>query len=173
MSPSSNRVGFGYDVHRLVEGRKLILAGVEVPFEKGLLGHSDSDVLTHALCDALLGAAGEGDIGKHFPDHDIRYKDISSLKLLEEVMRLVRRKRLRILNVDLTLIAERPKIHKFVPEMVENISSALSVQPTVVNIKATTTEGLGFTGTGEGMAAYAVALLGKERIPPLKSEKPA
>lgn len=161
MTLPTHRVGLGYDAHRLVEGRRLILAGVDVPFEKGLLGHSDADVLVHALCDALLGAAAEGDIGKHFPDHDMRYKGISSLKLLDEVMRLVRRKGLHVLNVDLTLIAEAPRIHKFIPEMTENISSVLQIYPVCVNIKATTTEGLGFTGRGEGLAAYAVALLGQ------------
>ncbi len=162
MAQSVHRVGFGYDVHRLVEGRHLFLGGVEIPFEKGLLGHSDADVLVHALCDALLGAAAEGDIGKHFPDHDVRYKGISSLKLLDEVMRLVCRKGLHVLNVDLTLVAEEPKIHKFVPQMIQNISSVLKVYPIYVNIKATTTEGLGITGRGEAMAAYAVALLAKE-----------
>lgn len=159
---TTNRVGFGYDVHRLVEGRKLVLGGVEIPFEKGLLGHSDADVLIHALCDALLGAAGEGDIGRHFPDHDIRYKDSCSIDLLKEVMRLVHRKRLCVLNVDLTLVAEEPKIQKLIPQMVANISPALKVSPLGINIKATTTEGLGITGRGEAMAAFAVALLGEE-----------
>lgn len=154
-----DRVGFGYDVHRLVEGRKLVLGGVEIPYQKGLLGHSDADVLVHALCDALLGAAGEGDIGRHFPDDDLRYKDISSLYLLEEVMRLVHRKRLLVLNVDLTLVAEKPKIQKLIPQMVQNISSTLKISPLCVNLKATTTEGLGITGKGEGIAAFAVALL--------------
>ncbi len=158
----ADRVGFGHDVHRLVEGRKLVLGGVTVPFAKGLLGHSDADVLVHALCDALLGAAGEGDIGRHFPDDDMRYKNISSIYLLKEVMRLVRRKRLCVLNVDLTLVAEKPRIQEFIPQMVQNISSTLDISPLCVNIKATTTEGLGITGRGEGMAAFAIALLREE-----------
>lgn len=162
----ATRVGFGYDVHRLVEGRKLFVGGVHIPFEKGLLGHSDADVLIHALCDALLGAAGEGDIGKHFPDHDTRYKDIASLILLDEVMRLIHRKHLHVLNVDLTLVAEEPRIAKFIPQMTEKISNSLGIYPVFINIKATTTEGLGITGRGEAMAAYAVVLLGKEPAQP-------
>ncbi|MDP2799915.1 MAG: 2-C-methyl-D-erythritol 2,4-cyclodiphosphate synthase [Deltaproteobacteria bacterium] len=161
---TAHRVGFGYDVHRLVEGRRLVIGGVEIPFEKGLLGHSDADVLIHALCDALLGAACEGDIGRHFPDDNLRYKDSSSMYLLKEVMRIIERKRLCVLNADLTLVAERPRIQKFIPQMVQNISSVLKISPLCVNIKATTTEGLGFTGQGEGMAAFAVALLGEDAL---------
>ncbi|MEW5948811.1 MAG: 2-C-methyl-D-erythritol 2,4-cyclodiphosphate synthase [Thermodesulfobacteriota bacterium] len=161
---TAHRVGFGYDVHRLVEGRKLVIGGVKIPFEKGLLGHSDADVLIHALCDALLGAACEGDIGRHFPDDELRYKDSSSMYLLKEVMHIINRKRLCVLNADLTLVAERPRIQKFVPQMVQNISSALKISPLCVNIKATTTEGLGFTGKEEGMSAFAVVLLKEDPL---------
>jgi len=153
------RIGTGYDVHRLVEGRKLIIGGVDIPHEKGLLGHSDADVLLHAICDALLGAAGLGDIGKHFPDTDPRFKGISSLKLLGEVARLLGEKGFRVNNIDTTIVAERPKMATHIPMMVANIAAALLVRPDAVNVKATTTEGLGFAGTGEGMAAYAVCTL--------------
>jgi 2-C-methyl-D-erythritol 2,4-cyclodiphosphate synthase len=153
------RIGNGYDVHRLVEGRKLIIGGVEIPHEKGLLGHSDADVLVHAVCDALLGAAGLGDIGKHFPDTDQRYQGISSLKLLHEVHRLLDEKGMRVNNIDATIVAERPKMAPHVPLMTINIAGAVAVEAQAVNIKATTTEGLGFTGRGEGIAAYAMCTI--------------
>jgi 2-C-methyl-D-erythritol 2,4-cyclodiphosphate synthase len=149
------RIGNGYDVHRLVDGRKLIIGGVDVPFEKGLLGHSDADVLLHAICDALLGAAGLGDIGRHFPDTDPRFKGISSLKLLGEVAGLLEEKGFRVNNIDSTIVAERPKLAPHIPDMIANISAAIRVDALAVNVKATTTEGLGFAGKGEGMAAYA------------------
>ncbi len=153
------RIGFGYDVHRLVPDRPLVLGGVTVPFSKGLLGHSDADVICHAVGDALLGAAALGDLGAHFPDSDPRWKDISSLKLLEEVGRLVRSRDFRIVNIDATLLAEEPKIGPQVPEMCRRLAEALGISPEQVSVKATTTEGLGPVGTGEGMAAYAVALI--------------
>lgn len=150
------RIGHGYDVHRLVDGRKLIIGGVDVPYEKGLLGHSDADVLLHAICDALLGAAGLGDIGRHFPDTDPRFKGISSLKLLGEVNRLLEEKGFRVNNIDSTIVAERPKVAPHIPAMIANIAAAVNVDTHAVNVKATTTEGLGFAGKGEGMAAFAV-----------------
>jgi 2-C-methyl-D-erythritol 2,4-cyclodiphosphate synthase len=150
------RIGNGYDVHRLVDGRKLIIGGVEVPHDKGLLGHSDADVLLHAICDALLGAAALGDIGRHFPDSDGRYRDISSLKLLAEVIRLLADKGYVVNNIDATIVAERPKMAPHIPAMIGNIAAAVQVGPDAVNVKATTTEGLGFAGKGEGIAAYAV-----------------
>ena len=150
------RVGNGYDVHRLVAGRKLIIGGVEVPHDKGLLGHSDADVLLHAICDALLGAAALGDIGRHFPDSDGRYQGISSLKLLAEVNRLLADKGYLVDNIDAIIVAERPKMAPHVPAMIRNIAAAAQVGPDAVNVKATTTEGLGFAGKGEGIAAYAV-----------------
>ena len=153
------RIGHGYDVHRLVEGRKLILGGVDIPWEKGLLGHSDADVLVHAVMDALTGAARLGDIGKLFPDTDPRYAGISSLKLLAEVGRLLREKRFSVVNIDATLLAQAPKVGPYRQTMAENIAAALDISPEQVNIKATTEEGLGFTGDGSGMAAHAVALL--------------
>lgn len=153
------RIGQGYDVHRLVEGRKLILAGIDIPFEKGLLGHSDADVLTHALCDALLGAAALGDIGLHFPDSDIRYKGISSILLLKEVKRLLDEKNYKIENIDCTVIAERPKLRPYILTMRESLAEALSIDQDKVSIKATTQEKLGFTGREEGIAALAVCLL--------------
>ncbi len=153
------RIGSGYDVHRLTEGRKLILGGVEVPYEKGLLGHSDADVLVHAIMDALLGAAALGDIGKHFPDNDSQYKDISSLKLLKRVKELISEKLYVVGNIDATIIAQKPKLASFIPKMVENIAEALEVSPECINVKATTEEGLGFTGSGEGIASQAVCLL--------------
>ena len=153
------RVGLGYDVHRLVEGRKLILGGVEIPYEKGLLGHSDADVLLHAIMDALLGAAGLGDIGKHFPDSDEKYKGISSIRLLEHVGALLEENRFVINNIDATLIAQRPKVAAYREQMVKNIAAALKIEDELVNVKATTEEGLGFTGTGEGMSAQAIASL--------------
>lgn len=151
------RVGLGYDVHKLVENRKLILGGVEIPYEKGLLGHSDADVLLHAIMDALLGAAALGDIGKHFPDTDDRYKGISSIKLLEEVGKLLEEKLFVINNIDATVIAQRPKIGPYRKEMVKNIAKALRIEEDLINIKATTEEGLGFTGSGEGISSQAIA----------------
>ena len=156
------RVGIGYDVHRLVEGRKLIIGGVDVPFEKGLLGHSDADVLVHAVCDALLGAGGLGDIGRHFPDSEPRYKGVSSLTLLQEVEGLLAGAGYRVNNIDATLVAEKPKMALYIKEMVANIAAAVRVEQSAVNVKATTTEGLGFAGRGEGMAAYAVGTIRRE-----------
>ena len=151
------RFGMGYDVHQLVEGRKLIIGGVEIPFEKGLLGHSDADVLLHAISDALLGAAALGDIGKHFPDTDERYKGADSLKLLEEVGRLLAEKGYTVGNVDATIVAQRPKMAPHIPVMRENIARVLHVDVDRINVKATTEEHLGFTGSGQGISAYAVA----------------
>ena len=156
------RIGHGYDVHRLVEGRKLILGGVDIPWEKGLLGHSDADVLVHAVMDALTGAARLGDIGKLFPDTDPAYAGISSLKLLSEVGRLLGKKGFAVVNIDATLLAQAPKVGPYKQRMAENIAAALGIGPERVNVKATTEEGLGFTGDGSGMSAQAVALL--ERI---------
>jgi 2-C-methyl-D-erythritol 2,4-cyclodiphosphate synthase len=153
------RLGFGYDVHRLVSGRKLVLGGVEVPFEKGLLGHSDADVLIHAISDAILGAIGEGDIGRHFPDNDIRFKDISSLAILEDVRKMANDRGFRISQVDSTIVAQRPRLAGFIPKMIENIAKTLSVIERDINVKAKTTEGLGFIGAEAGMAAYAVVLV--------------
>lgn len=153
------RIGHGYDVHQLVPERKLILGGVHIPHERGLLGHSDADVLLHALADALLGAMGEGDIGKHFPDSDPAYKGISSIVLLRHVMALAVNRGYRIGNVDATIVAQRPKLAPDIPQMRQNIAEALDCDPGRVNVKATTTEHLGFAGRGEGIAAYAVALL--------------
>ena len=153
------RIGNGYDVHRLVPGRKLILGGVDVPYSKGLLGHSDADVLLHALSDAILGAIGGGDIGRHFPDTDPAYEGADSIKLLRHVMDLADAKGYRIANVDTTIVAQRPKLAPFIGQMRLNIANALSTDEDRVNVKATTTEELGFAGRGEGIAAYAVALL--------------
>ena len=153
------RIGHGYDVHRLTEGRKLILGGVEIPYEKGLLGHSDADVLTHAVMDALLGAAGLGDIGRHFPDNDDRFLGADSLLLLKEVCRLLSVKGYRIGNVDVTVIAQRPKLMQFIPEMRRNLAGVMNVDEDAGNVKATTEEKLGFTGEGLGIAAHAVALI--------------
>lgn len=153
------RIGHGYDVHRLVEGRKLILGGVEVPFEKGLDGHSDADVLLHAIMDALLGAAALGDIGRLFPDTDPRYKGCSSLGLLQAVGKHLKEQGYRVSNIDATLIAQRPKAAPYVPQMVQNIAAALEISRSQVSVKATTEEHLGFTGTGEGMAAHGVCLI--------------
>ena len=153
------RIGHGYDVHRLVEGRRLILGGVEIPFERGLLGHSDADVLTHAVMDALLGAAGLGDIGTHFPDSDPAYAGADSLKLLEHVAKLLGERGFSIKNVDATVLAQKPKLAPHIPRMRENLARAMGVGPEQVNVKATTEEGLGFTGSGEGMAAHAVCLI--------------
>lgn len=151
------RFGMGYDVHRLVTGRKLILGGVEVPFEKGLLGHSDADVLLHAVADALLGAAALGDIGRHFPDTDPRYEGADSGKLLAHVRELLEEKGYRVGNVDATVVAQQPKLMDFIPRMTANIAQILRVPEDAVNVKATTEERLGFTGSGEGISAYAVA----------------
>jgi len=156
------RIGHGYDVHRLVPGRKLILGGIDIPHETGLLGHSDADVLLHAICDAILGAIGEGDIGRHFPDSDPAFKGVSSIKLLQQVMLLAKEKGYQIGNVDTTLVAQRPKLAPFIAAMVVNISSALCSGTDRVNVKATTTEELGFTGRKEGIAAYSVVLLVRE-----------
>jgi 2-C-methyl-D-erythritol 2,4-cyclodiphosphate synthase len=153
------RIGQGYDVHRLVEGRKLILGGVEIPYEKGLLGHSDADVLLHAVMDALLGAAALGDIGQHFPDSDERYKGISSVELLKDVGKILQENGYLIENIDSTVIAQRPKLLPYRPQMAKNIADALGIEPDQVSVKATTEEGLGFTGTGEGISAQAIALL--------------
>ena len=153
------RIGHGYDVHRLVPDRRLILGGLEIPWEKGLLGHSDADVLVHAVMDALAGAARLGDIGKLFPDTDPAYKGISSLKLLGEVGRLLREKGFAVVNVDATLLAQAPKVAPYKARMAENIAAALGIEAERVNVKATTEEGLGFTGAGEGIAAHAVALV--------------
>ncbi len=153
------RIGHGYDVHRLVEGRELILGGVKIDYEKGLLGHSDADVLLHAVSDALLGAAGLGDIGRHFPDTDPRYRGADSLKLLEIVGQKVYAAGYRVSNIDVTMIAQRPKLKNHIPQMEANIAGALKIAPGRVNVKATTEEKLGFTGTGEGMSCHAVCLL--------------
>ena len=153
------RIGQGYDVHRLVEGRKLIIGGVDIPYEKGLLGHSDADVLLHAVMDALLGAAALGDIGQHFPDSDERYKGISSIALLKEVGKILQENGYMIENIDPTVIAQRPKLLPYRPQMAENIAAALGIEKEQVSVKATTEEGLGFTGTGEGISAQAIALL--------------
>ncbi|HNB10457.1 MAG TPA: 2-C-methyl-D-erythritol 2,4-cyclodiphosphate synthase [bacterium] len=155
------RIGQGYDVHRLAEGRKMILGGVEIPADKGPLGHSDADVLLHAICDALLGAIGLGDIGKHFPDTDQAYKNISSLILLEKVYALITERNYRVGNVDATLVLQKPKIAPHVPAMKKNIAAVLHVEEERVSIKATTSEGLGFVGVGDGVVAYAVALVFK------------
>ncbi|MBQ9155589.1 MAG: 2-C-methyl-D-erythritol 2,4-cyclodiphosphate synthase [Eubacterium sp.] len=153
------RIGSGYDVHRLVEDRKLILGGVEIPYEKGLLGHSDADVLVHAIMDALLGAAALGDIGQHFPDTDPAYKGADSMELLSHVRGLLEERGYFIENIDSTIIAQRPKLAPYIPIMKENIAGVLGISPGQVNVKATTEEGLGFTGEGLGMAASAVCLL--------------
>jgi 2-C-methyl-D-erythritol 4-phosphate cytidylyltransferase/2-C-methyl-D-erythritol 2,4-cyclodiphosphate synthase len=158
-------VGFGYDVHRLVDGRKLILGGVEVPHDRGLLGHSDADVLVHAVMDALLGAAGAGDIGRWFPDDDPAYRGISSLDLLVRVAVFLRERGLEAANLDAVLVAQAPRLSPFIPQMQDNMARVLGVSPEVVNVKATTTEGLGFTGSGAGIAAYAVTALRRVVLP--------
>ncbi|SEF96974.1 2-C-methyl-D-erythritol 2,4-cyclodiphosphate synthase [Caloramator fervidus] len=155
------RIGHGYDVHRLVEGRKLILGGVEIPYEKGLLGHSDADVLVHAIMDAVLGAAALGDIGRHFPDNDERFKGADSLELLKHVYKLIKEKGYKVCNIDATIIAQRPKLLNYILSMRENIAKALEIDIDCVNVKATTEEGLGFTGKEEGIAAHAVTILKK------------
>ncbi|MCT4686423.1 2-C-methyl-D-erythritol 2,4-cyclodiphosphate synthase [Vallitalea sp.] len=153
------RIGMGYDVHRLVEDRRLILGGVEIPYEKGLLGHSDADVLVHAIMDALLGAMGKGDIGKHFPDTDNKLKSISSLKLMAQVKELLTSEGYSIINIDSTIIAQRPKMADYIQEMRVNIANILNIEIENINIKATTEEGLGFTGEGLGIASQAICLL--------------
>lgn len=153
------RIGHGYDVHRLVEGRRLILGGVDVPWERGLLGHSDADVLTHAVMDALLGAAALGDIGQHFPDTDPAYLGADSMALLREVIRLLEGKGYRVGNIDATLIAQKPKLSPHLPQMAERLAAACNISANQVNVKATTEEGLGFTGSLEGISAHAVCLL--------------
>ena len=157
------RIGHGYDVHRLTKGRKLVIGGVEIPYELGLLGHSDADVLLHAIMDALLGAAGLGDIGKHFPDTSEKYKGISSILLLKEVGKILEDNGYSVVNIDSTLVLQKPKIASYVPEMVENISAALGIEIGAVNVKATTEEHLGFTGSGEGASAHAVSIIEKIR----------
>ena len=159
------RIGMGYDVHRLVAARKLILGGVEIPYELGLLGHSDADVLLHAIMDALLGAAGMGDIGYHFPDNDPQYRGISSLLLLKKVAALLQAEGFRPINLDAVIVAEKPKLAPNIEKMRRNIASAIGMAMSAVNVKATTTEGLGFAGTGEGIAAYsAVSIVQVKRI---------
>lgn len=153
------RVGMGYDVHKLVEGRKLIIGGVDIPYELGLLGHSDADVLLHAVMDALLGAAALGDIGKHFPDNDDRYKGISSIKLLEHVRELLDSNNYIIENIDATIIAQKPKMRPYIDDMRKNIADTLKIDINQVNVKATTEEGLGFTGSGEGISSQAICSL--------------
>jgi 2-C-methyl-D-erythritol 2,4-cyclodiphosphate synthase len=153
------RIGQGFDVHALVEGRRLVIGGVEIAHEKGLLGHSDADVLLHAVCDALLGAAGLGDIGRHFPDSDARYRGIDSRELLRHVAGLLADRRYRVVNVDATIIAQAPRMAPHIPRMVTNIAADVGADPSCVNVKATTTEELGFTGRGEGIAAQAVCLI--------------
>jgi len=153
------RVGQGFDVHRLVAGRRLVVGGVEIAHDKGLLGHSDADVLLHAICDALLGAAALGDIGKHFPDTDARFKDIDSRELLRQVAALLEDRGRRVVNIDATIIAEAPRMAPHIPRMVANIAADVGIEPHYVNVKATTTEGLGFTGRGEGIAAQATCLV--------------
>ena len=155
------RVGMGYDLHRLTEGRDLILGGVKIPYEKGLLGHSDADVLLHAIMDALLGAAALGDIGKHFPDTDEKYSGISSMKLLKHVAGLLEENLYIVENIDATIIAQKPKMRPHIAQMEENIASALGIERDRVNVKATTEEGLGFTGSGEGISAQAICALEK------------
>lgn len=164
----SLRVGFGFDAHPLVEGRKLILGGVEIPYSKGLLGHSDADVLIHAICDALLGAISEGDLGRHFPDTDPRYRDMSSMILLKEVMEKAKAKGFRIVNLDATITAQEPRLAEYIPRMIDRIGEALEIGPGRVNIKATSPEGLGFSGRGEGIIGQSVVLvegMGGEETP--------
>jgi 2-C-methyl-D-erythritol 2,4-cyclodiphosphate synthase len=157
------KIGFGYDSHRLIEGRSLILGGMEIPFEKGLIGHSDADVLTHAICDAILGALACGDIGKHFPDTDPLYKNVSSLKLLSLIQTLVEEKQYEVNNVDSTVVLEKPKLMGYTHEMALNISGVLNISVNRVNIKAKTNEGMGFIGRGEGVAAFAVVLIAMKK----------
>ena len=153
------RIGIGYDIHRLVNGRKLVLGGITVPFEKGLLGHSDADVLVHAVCDALLGAAGLGDIGLHFPDTDIKFKDISSLKLLSKTFDMLRDRDFKVINIDSTIFAEAPKLSAYREAIEQNIARTVKIEPKYVNVKATTSEGLGPIGREEGIGAMSVVLI--------------
>lgn len=162
------RSGIGYDIHRLVSGRKLILGGVDIPFEKGLIGHSDADVLIHAVCDALLGAAALGDIGIHFPDTDTAYRDISSMVLLDKTVQLLESRGYLIVNVDVTILAQAPKLSPFRQAMQENIAGSLHLPADCVNVKATTTEGLGTIGNGEGIAAVCVAMINQKETNPLE-----
>lgn len=155
------RIGLGYDVHRLIKDRDLIIGGVKIPYEKGLLGHSDADVLLHAIMDSLLGASALGDIGKHFPDTELMYKGASSLKLLEQVGKLLKLNNYSINNIDSTIIAQKPKMAPFIEEMRTNIAEALNIELTQINVKATTEEGLGFTGSGEGISSQSICLLTK------------
>lgn len=157
----SVRIGHGYDVHRLTEGRRLVLGGVDIPFELGLDGHSDADVLLHAICDALLGAAAMRDIGYHFPDSDRKYEGVSSLLLLDSVYKMLQREGYYILNIDATVIAQRPKLRPYIETMIDNIAKCLHLDSSCVNVKATTEERLGFTGRGEGISAHAVCLIEK------------
>ena len=159
MAPRTFRIGSGYDVHRLVEGRRLVLGGTDIPFEMGLLGHSDADVLIHAICDALLGAAALGDIGSQFPDTADEYKDIDSRRLLEKVNLLLVDQGWSVINIDCTVIAQRPKLAAYIPAMQARLAQTLAIEAEQISIKATTTEGLGFAGRGEGIAAQAIALL--------------
>jgi 2-C-methyl-D-erythritol 2,4-cyclodiphosphate synthase len=156
------RVGLGYDVHALVSGRPLVLGGIQIPYLYGLQGHSDADVLLHAIGDALLGAIAHGDIGRHFPDTDLQYRGIRSTELLKRVATMVRAKGFHIVNVDSTIVAQKPKLSEVIPKMVQQIAEVLEIEPSRVNVKATTTEGLGFAGRGEGIAAYAIALVGED-----------
>ncbi len=156
------RVGFGYDVHPFVSGRPLILGGIQIPYLFGLKGHSDADVLTHAICDALLGAIAEGDIGRHFPDTDPKYRNVKSTLLLKKALSKVRDKGFHPINIDATIVAQKPKLSDNIPRMVKEIAKALEIEAGSVNVKATTTEGLGFTGREEGIAAYAVVLVEKK-----------
>jgi 2-C-methyl-D-erythritol 2,4-cyclodiphosphate synthase len=155
----SLRVGFGFDVHPLVQGRKLILGGVEIPYSKGLLGHSDADVLIHAICNAILGAISEGDLGRHFPDTDPRYRDISSMLLLRRVEERARAKGFRIVNMDATITAQEPRLTEYIPRMIDAIGDALGIGTDRVNVKATSPEGLGFSGRGEGIIGQSVVLV--------------
>ncbi|HHT65912.1 MAG: 2-C-methyl-D-erythritol 2,4-cyclodiphosphate synthase [Caldicoprobacterales bacterium] len=156
------RIGIGYDVHQLVEGRRLVIGGVEIPWSKGLSGHSDADVLLHAIMDALLGAAGLGDIGRHFPDNDQAYRGVSSLLLLEQVREMLSQSRVEVMNIDAVIMAQNPKMLPYIPQMEDHISSVLRIDKIYINIKATTTEGLGFIGREEGIGAQAVALIKKK-----------
>lgn len=157
------RIGIGYDIHRLVTGRKLVLGGVTIPFDQGLLGHSDADVLVHAVCDALLGAAGLGDIGLHFPDTDPRFKDISSINILEKTNKMIKSKHFKVMNIDSTVFIEAPKLSPYRSAMQKNIARTIEIEPECVNVKATTFEGLGMIGKGEGVGAMCVVLLKSQR----------
>jgi len=157
------RIGFGFDAHKLIKGRDLILGGVKIPYDRGLLGHSDADVLSHAIGEAILGALSLGDLGKHFPDSDQKYKDISSLKILSMINDMAKRENAKIINIDSTIVAEEPKLSGHIPKMRENISDVLNIDINQVSVKATTTEKMGFVGKKEGIAAYAVVLTKRER----------